>query len=70
MMCLMDAADSGKVSWMLAFSGGPSYVPREFHSLAEEWHNIANREAAVGILGHQKHALALDAFNFAGGKIE
>ena len=53
MMCLMDAADSGKVSWMLAFSGGPSYVPREFHSLAEEWHNIANREAAVGIVPGQ-----------------
>ena len=49
----MDAADSGKVSWMLAFSGGPSYVPREFHSLAEEWHNIANREAAVGIVPGQ-----------------
>lgn len=49
----MDAADSGKPSWLLAVSGGPSQVPRGFHPLAEEWHNIADREAAVGIVPGQ-----------------
>lgn len=49
----MDAADSGKLSWLLAVSGGPSQVPRGFHPLAEEWHNVADREAAVGIVAGQ-----------------
>lgn len=49
----MDAADSGKLSWLLAVSGGPSQVPRGFHPLAEEWHNVADREAAVGIVPGQ-----------------
>lgn len=49
----MNAADSGKVSWVLAISGGPSQVPRGFHPLAEEWRNVADREAAVGIVPGQ-----------------